>query len=167
MTRKLWPVVRCLPAHSSRWPSHDQHGLSEPSTSVIAPWMASTASSAARTNSSVAFLMTGMAREIVACDTPHRSARTSSTMFCRTYGQATATASYKDSSFGRPTPLSHGSSSRLATRATSSCSCSSVKPVVRWQRNDLSRREEWHGNHLHIAGRVVALLDTLNYPTTF
>src|SRR6266702_8733562 len=66
------------------------------------------------------------------------SAHTSSTMFCRRYPQVTTSASRKVSSRGRPSPLSHGSSSRSATQHSSSPSCSSSSPDIRSYRNGFS-----------------------------
>ena len=55
-----------------------------------------------------------MYRDIVDWATPKMSAHTSSMMFCRRYPQVTTSASRKVSSRGRPSPLSHGSSSSSA-----------------------------------------------------
>ncbi len=66
------------------------------------------------------------------------SAHTSSTMFCRRYPQVTTSASRKVSSRGRPSPLSHGSSSSSATQHSSSPSCSSSSPDIRSYRNGFS-----------------------------
>ena len=64
-----WPVVLYFPAHSSRSPAQDQHGHKVPSTSAIAPLVASAASSAGGRNSAVALSINGvrklMYREIV------------------------------------------------------------------------------------------------------
>lgn len=54
--------------------------------------------------------------DIVDWSTAKISAHTSSMMFCRRYPQVTTSASRKVSSRGRPSPLSHGSSSSPATR---------------------------------------------------
>ena len=63
------PVVLYFPAHSSRSPAQDQHGHKVPSTSVIAPSVASAASSADGRNSAVTLSINGvmklMYREIV------------------------------------------------------------------------------------------------------
>src|SRR5579875_925921 len=64
-----WPVVLYFPAHSSWCSSQDQHGHSVPSTSAIAPLVASAASSADGLQPAVTFLASGvrnvMYREIV------------------------------------------------------------------------------------------------------
>ena len=59
-------------------------------------------------------------------------------MFCRRYPQVTTSASRKVSSRGRPSPLSHGSSSSSATQHSSSPSCSSSSPDIRSNRNGFS-----------------------------
>src|SRR5271156_3605939 len=67
--RDPWPVVLYFPAHSSRSPFQDQHGHKVPSTSAIAPLVASAASSADGRNSMVTLPINGvrklMYREIV------------------------------------------------------------------------------------------------------
>src|SRR6266702_8712249 len=67
--REPCPVVLYFPDHSLLSPSHDQHGHSVPSTSAIAPLVASAASSGVGMNSAVACSTSGvrnvMIREIV------------------------------------------------------------------------------------------------------
>src|SRR4249919_2120931 len=136
------PVVLYFPDHSLLSPSQDQHGHRVPSTSAIAFLVASAASSAAGRSSSVAFSTKGvrnvMYRDIVDWSTSKMSAHTSSMMFCRIYPQVTTSASLKVSSRGRPSPLSHGSSSSPATRYSSSSSCSASSPDIRSNRNGFS-----------------------------
>ena len=62
----------------------------------------------------------------------------SSMIFCRIYPQATTSASRKVSLRGRPSFLSHGSSSSPLTRRSSSLSCSSASPGIRANRNGFS-----------------------------
>jgi hypothetical protein len=68
------PVVLCFPDHSLPSPSHDQHGHNVPSTSAIAPLVASAASSAVGRSSPVTFSTNGvrnvMYRDIVDWATP-------------------------------------------------------------------------------------------------
>src|SRR5918998_1114351 len=140
--REPCPVVLYLPDHSSLSPSQDQHGHSVPSTSAIAPLVASAASSSDGRSSSVAFstnaVRSVMYRDIVDWSTSKMSAHTSSMMFCRRYPQTTISASRKVSSRGRPSPLSHGSSSSSTTRHSSSSSCFSSSPDIRSNRNGFS-----------------------------
>src|SRR6266568_2099912 len=140
--REPCPVVLYFPDHSLLSPSQDQHGHNVPSTSAIASLVASAASSAAGRSPSVAFSTNGvrdvMYRDIVDWSMSKMSAHTSSTMFCRRYPQVTTSASRKVSSRGRPSPLSHGSSSRSATQHSSSPSCSSSSPDIRSYRNGFS-----------------------------
>src|ERR1700678_1038234 len=79
-----WPVVLYFPAHSSRSPAQDQHGHKVPSTSAIAPLVASAASSADGRNSAVACSISGvrsvMHREMVDWASPKISAHTSLVM---------------------------------------------------------------------------------------
>src|ERR1051326_1912584 len=139
------PVVLYFPDHSLLSPSQDQHGHSVPSTSAIAFLVASAASSAVGRSSSVAFSTNGvrnvMYRDIVDWAMSKISAHTSSVMFCRIYPQVTTSASRKVSSRGRPSSLSHGSSSSSLTRRSSSLSCSSSSPDIRSHRNRLSCRK--------------------------
>lgn len=51
---------------------------------------------------------------------------------------ARSTARYSPHTRGRPTFLFHGTTNDPVTRATSSCICDSINPVVRWYRNGLS-----------------------------
>src|SRR6516225_9804620 len=136
------PVVLYFPDHSLRSPSQDQHGHSVPSTSAIAPLVASAASSAVGRSSSVAVSTNGvrdvMYLDIVDWATPKMPAHTSSIMFCRRYPQVTTSASRKVSSRGRPSSLSHGSPSSPVTRYSSSLSCSSFSPDIRSNRNGFS-----------------------------
>src|SRR6266700_1023296 len=121
MISEPWPVVLYFPAHNSRSPDHDQQGHKVPSTSAIAPLVASPASSADGRNSAVAISISGvrkvMYREIVDWPTSKISAQISSVMLLRAYPQATISASRKVSPRGRPFPLSHGSSSSSATHS--------------------------------------------------
>ena len=55
-----WPVVLYFPAHSSRSPAQDQHGHKVPSTSAIAPLVASAASSAGGRKPAVALSINGV-----------------------------------------------------------------------------------------------------------
>src|SRR5512135_1918185 len=59
-----WPVVLYFPAHSSRSPAQDQHGHRVPSTSAIAPLVASAASSVDGRNSAVALSINGVRKLI-------------------------------------------------------------------------------------------------------
>jgi hypothetical protein len=100
------PVVLYFPDHSLLSPSQDQHGHSVPSTSAIAPRVASAASSAVGLNSAVAWSISGvssvMYREIVAWCRPNISAQTSSVILLRPYPQG----DYKrlaERQFPRPT----------------------------------------------------------------
>src|SRR5713226_4140744 len=119
MISEPWPVVLYFPAHNSRSPDQDQHGHKVPSTSAIAPLVASAASSADGRNCAVALSINGvrnvMYREIVDWSTSKISAQISSVMLLRAYPLATMSASRRVSSRGRPFPLSHGSSSNSAT----------------------------------------------------
>src|SRR4249919_1807282 len=146
-TREPCPVVLYFPDHSLFSPSQDQHGHSVPSTSTIAPLVASAASSSDGRSSSVAFSTNGvrhvMYRDIVDWSTSKMSAHTSSMMFCRIYPQVTTSASRNVSSRGRPSPLSQGSLSSPATRYSSSSSCSASSPDIRSNRNGFSVVKGW------------------------
>ncbi len=135
-------MVLYLPDHSLLSPSQDQHGHSVPSTSAIAPLVASAASSSDGRSSSVTFSTNGvrkvMYRDIVDWSTSKMSAHTSSMMFCRRYTQVTISASRKVNSRGRPSPLFHGSWSSSTTRHSSSPSCFSSSPDIRSNRNGFS-----------------------------
>src|SRR5450755_2896016 len=163
--REPCPVVLYFPAHRLLSPSQDQQGHSVPSTSAIAPLVASAASSSAGRPSSVAFSTNGvrkvMYRDIVDWATPKMSAHTSSMMFCRRYPQVTTIASREVSSRGRPSFLSHGSSSSSATRYSSSLSCFSSSPDIRSNRNGFSVVERCVcGNLLSIDRRSRCLLSS-------
>src|SRR5579863_2934982 len=140
--REPCPVVLYFPDHNLLSPSQDQHGHSVPSTRAIAPRVASAAASSVGRSSSVAFSTNGvrnvMYRDIVDWATSKIPAHTSSMMFCRIYPQVTISASRKVSSRGRPSSLSHGSSSSPLTRHSSSSSCSSSSPDIRSNRNGFS-----------------------------
>ena len=76
-----WPVVLCFPDHNSCSPAQDQHGHKVPSTSAIAPFVASAASSADGLSTAVASSISGVnfavIRETFGCDVSNISARTS------------------------------------------------------------------------------------------
>jgi hypothetical protein len=108
-----WPVVLCFPDQNSRSPDQDQHGHKVPSTSAIAPFVASEASSADGLSPAVTSSISGvnfaMIREMFDCDVSNISARTSSMMCCRVYAQVMMIASLRVRLFGQPIPLSQGS----------------------------------------------------------
>src|SRR5690348_7850635 len=97
-----------------------------------------------------------MYRDTVDWSTSKMSAHTSSMMFCRRYPHVTTSASRSDSSRGRPSPLSHGRSSNIVTRHSSSPSCSSSSPDIRSNRNGFSTSEVWLVTSFVSTGEAVA-----------
>ncbi len=106
-----------------------------PSTRHTRPWTIVMASRTSGTNSSRTLFTRGTRivtiRETVGGEIPRRSPKNSCVPLCRRYMQAISTALYSPHAFGRPTFLFHGSFRTPLTRATSSCICDTIKPVVR------------------------------------